>query len=196
LLHRGIAALRGGLLAHANERSAHQSLQFRLALDGKLVTQATNRFHQRAAITASIEFCKIGEADGCRPPRFGCFKSDASYILHQHFVDDLEFAAPQHLFQESPHVFRRHTPGLIRGQHLFFVFVGDLFPEFLVEQLGVGLHLDSRVGHHLFLGAQNLAQRFNLRVHAVQKLFHCVDAQLTAFVAVQRKANGNVFGQL
>ena len=46
------------------------------------------------------------------------------------------------------------------------------------------MRLDGKAsaGHHLFLGAKNLAEGFNLRVHPVEQLFYGVDAEFTALV--------------
>src|SRR5439155_1728050 len=68
-------------------------------------------------------------------------------------------------------------------------------PEFLVQQLGIRLHGQPRLRHHLFLRGKDLPQPFNFRIHAVQQLFHSVDAQFAFFVAVQREADGHVFRQ-
>ncbi len=55
--------------------------------------------------------------------------------------------------------------------------------------------MQSRVGHHVFLRRQNLAQPFDFRIHAVEELLDRVHTQLAAFIAVQREANGHVLGQ-
>ena len=43
--------------------------------------------------------------------------------------------------------------------------------------------------------AQNLTQRFDLGVHAIEKLFDGIDAQFSAFIAIQGEANGHVLRQ-
>ena len=68
-------------------------------------------------------------------------------------------------------------------------------PEFLIQQLRIRLHLNSRAGHCFFLLAQNLPQRFNFRIHTVQHLLHRVHTQFAALVTIQGKANRHMFGQ-
>jgi len=46
------------------------------------------------------------------------------------------------------------------------------------------------------LRRQNLAQRLNFCIHAVEQLFHRVDAQFAFFVAVQGEADRHVLCQL
>ena len=195
MLHRRIAALGGRLLAQSHKRGADQRLQFRLSLDGQLIAQAANRVHQSAAVSAAVQFAQVRESDRRGPPRFWRFQPHAGSILHQDFVDGLEFTAPQHVFEESANVARRHAPCFVRSKHFFLILFGNLLPEFLVQQLGIRLHGQPRLRHHLFLRGKDLPQPFNFRIHAVQQLFHSVDAQFAFFVAVQREADGHVFRQ-
>ena len=140
LLHGRVAALRGCFLAQAHKRRAHQRLQFRFALDGQLVAELLDRLHQRAAVAAAVQFAQIREPDRRRSPRFRRFQSHARRVLHQNFIDGFQFPASQHVFQERAHVSRWHAPRLVRRQHFFLVLFRHLFPEFLVQQLRVGLH--------------------------------------------------------
>ncbi len=56
--------------------------------------------------------------------------------------------------------------------------------------------MQSCIGHHVFLRSQNFAQPFDFRIHAVEQLLNRIDTQFAALIAVQREANGHVFGQL
>ena len=50
--------------------------------------------------------------------------------------------------------------------------------------------------HLVFVRAQNLAEIFDLSIHAVEHLPHRIDLDLAAFESLQRKANRQMFGQL
>ncbi len=158
LLHGRVATLRSSLLAQSNERSANQRLQLRLALDRQLIAKPTDSVHQRAAVAAAIQFCKVRQTNCRRAARLRVIQANAqANALHQDFVHGLQLAAPQHVLEVRANVSRRNAPRLFRRQHFLLVFVGYLFPEFLVQQFGVGLHLQPRVRHNFFLRAQNLA---------------------------------------
>ena len=195
-MHRRVAALRSRFLAQAHKRRSDQRLQFRFALNGQLVAHAPDGFHQRAAIATAVQLPQIGKPDRCGSSCFRRFQSDTRCVFHQDFVRCFQFTAPQHLFQECPHVPGRHAPCFVRGEHFLFVFFRHLLPEFLVQQFRVRLHGEPRLGHHLFLRRKDFAQRFDFRVHAVQQLLHRIHAQLAALVTVQREANGHMLCQL
>ena len=116
--------------------------------------------------------------------------------LSKDFVNGFELTTTQLVFEVDPNVAGRDAPGFIGGQDFLLVFFRNLFPEFLIEKLGVGLHREAGAGHHLFLRAQNLAQGFNFGIHAIEKLFYGIDAKFAAFIAVESEANGHVFGEL
>ena len=64
-----------------------------------------------------------------------------------------------------------------------------------VQHVGVRFHEDAGLGHFFFVRAQDLAQRANLLAHAVEHFAHRVHAHFAALIAVQRKADGQVFGK-
>ena len=72
---------------------------------------------------------------------------------------------------------------------------GNGGPKLAVENFAVGLDHDSRVGHLVFVRAENLAEIFDLRVHAVEHLPHGVDFDFTAFKTFECKANRKMLGQ-
>ena len=48
----------------------------------------------------------------------------------------------------------------------------------------------------LFDSGLRFPQPFDFRIHAIEELLHRIHAQLTALVAVERKADSHMFGQL
>ena len=58
------------------------------------------------------------------------------------------------------------------------------------------LHQQPRLGHFVFVLAQNLSQAFDFLVHAVQHLTHGIYFHFPAFETLQRESNGEMLRQL
>jgi len=133
---RGVTTLRSRFLAQPHERRAHQHLQLRIALRRQLIAHTANRFNQRAAIAAAVEFREFAETDRGGASRVVRFQSDTGRILHQYFITVFSSPRRQHFFQKGAHFPRRHAPGLVR-YHYFFLFSSGTCSRFLVEQFRV-----------------------------------------------------------
>ena len=60
----------------------------------------------------------------------------------------------------------------------------------------MGFHENSRVGHFIFVRAKNVAETFNLLIHAIEHLADGADFYVAVFELLQCETDGEVFGQL
>ncbi len=69
-------------------------------------------------------------------------------------------------------------------------------PELAVENFAVRFDQDSRIGHFIFVGAENLAEIFDLLIHAIEHLADGVDFYFAVFELLESKTDGQMFRQL
>ena len=94
------------------------------------------------------------------------------------------------------HVARRDAPRFSRKQHGLLTAFRYRCPELPIENLAVRFDQHPGFGHLVFMRAENLAQVFNLLVHAVEHLPDGVDFHFAALEALQSKADCQVLSKL
>src|SRR5437762_6991192 len=153
-------------------------------------------FAQQLWVGFGVQFGHLGEPGSGFLARFSLFAVRASRIILKDADGIGDVAILDQVADVRLHVARGNAPGLFRKQHGALAAIRHCRPELPVENLAVRLCQDARVGHLVFVSAQNLPQTLNFLVHAVKHLAHGVDFHFAALEAFQREPDREVFSQL
>ncbi len=138
----------------------------------------------------------MSHADGGLAAGIGILGVEAGAVVGKNFGGDLIIVALKKHFDELANIAGRHAGRFAREQNTFLAGFGNLSPEHAVENVGVGIDEDARLGHFIFLHAQDLAERVHLPAHVLHHVVDSVDLDFTALIAVEGEFNRHAFSGL
>ena len=196
LLHRSVAAAAGGLLAKADERGADDPLQLGVLLNVEAQAEMLERGAEEARVELGVELGHFREAGGGFLARVVVFGVGARGVILQDADGVGDISLLDQFADVGLHVARRDAPRLAGEKHGAFAAFRYGGPELAIENFAVRLDDHARVAHFFFVRAEEFAKRFDFGVEAIEHLADGVDLDVALFVAINREANGEMFGEL